>query len=99
MARKVFKYTITVTDGPQQLHIPVGASLVHVGSKTDGFIDIWVVVDESSLDNTASRTFQVFGTGHPIPEDAQYCGTSIQGGNVSLHNGTFVWHLFERLVD
>lgn len=97
MARKVFKYTLTATiEEPQQVHMPVDATIVCVGSKNAGFIDIWALVDEDSTEHTMPRTFQVFGTGVPIPADAQYLDTSVQD---SLHNGNRVWHLFERLAD
>lgn len=100
MARKVFKYgPIVVADGPQQVEMPVAAKIAFVGSKNDGFVDIWAVVDEDAMDNNVVRTFQIFGTGHPIPEDAQYMGTSIQSSGSVMVNGTMVWHLFERLAD
>jgi len=100
MARKVFKYgPVVVTDESQQVHMPVDAKICFIGSKRDGFIDIWAIVDVDAVDHTSPRTFQVFGTGHSIPEDAQYMGTSIQGTPMTLQNGSLVWHLFERLAD
>lgn len=100
MARKVFRYgPVVVTDGPQQVEMPVSATIVNVGSKTTGFIDIWAIVDEDAIEQTTVRTFQVFGTGHPLPEDAQYVDTSIQDGPFGMQNGSMVWHLFERLAD
>lgn len=100
MARKVFRYgPLEIAEGPQQLHLPVNAKIIHVGNKTNGFIDIWALVDEDAAEHTAPRTFQVFGTGHPIPEDAQYCGTTIHGVSITVQNGSLVWHIFERLID
>lgn len=80
----------------QLIHMPSTAKIVFVGSKSDNFVDIWAVVDEDDT-STRARQFQIFPTGAPIPEDAQYMGTSVQDS--SLQNGNRVWHLFERLAD
>lgn len=100
MARKVFKYgPLEIKDDVQLIHLPVSAKIVHVGSQSNGYISIWAIVDEDSTEVTSVKQFQIFGTGHPIPEDAQYVGTSIQGTPVTLQNGSLVWHVFERLAD
>lgn len=95
MARKVFRYgPLDLSEDPQQIHIHVGAKIVHVESKHDGFIDIWAEVPEDT-NVTSVRTFQLIRTGYPIPEDAQYIDTSIQ----THINGMGVWHVYERLAD
>lgn len=98
MARKVLRYGPLEVDNeePQQVHMPINAAIIKMDSKSKGFVDIWAVVDEDAVEHTTTRTFQVFGTGVPIPEDAQYFETSIQD---FLHNGTRVFHVFERLAD
>lgn len=101
MARKVYRYgpLEIANEDPQQVQLPVNAKISFVGSKTDGFIDIWAVVDEDAAEHTATRTFQIYGTGEPLPEDAQYLDTIIQATLVSFRNGSRVWHVFERLAD
>ena len=101
MARKVFKYgPLEIgNDEPQQVHLPVNARVVFMGSKTDGFIDVWALTDEEGSEHTQARTFQIYATGEPLPEDAQYCETIIQETVTAFRNGSRVWHVFERLVD
>lgn len=101
MARKVFRYgpLEIAKEEAQLVHIPVNAKIVHVGSKSDGFIDIWAIADEDAVDTTAPKYFQIFGTGEPLPEDAQYLDTIVQATLTSFRNGSRVWHVFERLAD
>ena len=77
--------------------IPKGARLVHVaretinpGSLSEGGATLWFEVD---IEREAEpRVFEVFGTGHNIPDDA------------GVHVGTvidppLVVHVYERLTD
>lgn len=48
---------------------------------------IWVLTPDPDPDTTRLREFQIVGTGHEVPEDATYCGTSV--------HEFFVWHVFE----
>lgn len=98
MARKVYRYgpLEVIDEEPQQVLMPVDSKVVHVGSKRDGYIDIWAIVDEDS-EVSRVRTFQVFRSGVPIPEDAQYIDSSVQSS--AIQNGNRVWHVFERLAD
>jgi hypothetical protein len=86
--RKVWKYTIPVTGVPHGIQVPIGARPVHVaaGNRPDEVL-MWVEVDADSPD--VHRVFQVFGTGHPIPEGWEYVGTAPTPF-------ALVWHLYER---
>jgi hypothetical protein len=53
--------------------------------------EIGVIVEfwaEHHGEHAVERTFQVFGTGHPIPASAQWWGTTPRALGL-------VWHLFE----
>lgn len=97
MARKVWRYPLEVKEGPQQLQWAVKGKIIHVDSKTFGYVDLWVEFDDS--EEVATRTFQIFGTGWEITDDAQYIGTSVQRTqNPDQFNEIKVWHVYERLV-
>jgi len=53
-------------------------------------LDMWALVDPTTA--TEPRTFQIVGTGNPIPpEHSRYIGT------VPTHGGQLIWHIFEKL--
>jgi len=90
--KTIWKYKVQVTDIFTIKNIPEEAQVLSVQiDQKDDMPYLWALVDD---DNAPSeRTFEVFGTGNPIPVDMGiervYIGTFQQGG--------FVWHLFERL--
>ena len=86
-SRKVFKYSIKPALAiPQEAAMPRGARIVHAAEQ-DRSICLWAEVDED--EKTRVRLFQVFGTGHDIPENAAHRGT--------VHMTPFVWHVYELL--
>lgn len=84
MSRAIWKYEFEVTDIVQAYDIPQGYSIVHVEAQ-GRHVCMWVDVNVER--EKTERTFQIFGTGHPVPDDAAYIGTA--------QIGSFVWHLFE----
>lgn len=60
-------------------------NVLHVHSRMKGTVEFWAEFQENAPG--VPRTFQVFGTGHDIPEDAKYVGTAM--------DHPYVWHLFE----
>jgi len=84
--KRVFKYELS--QSTKTLEIPGGARIVNVNGQ-NGVVCLWAIVDsENSLEK---RTFQIYGTGHPIEDDRAeaYVGTA--------HVAPFVWHVFELL--
>jgi hypothetical protein len=53
----------------------------------DGVVEFWTHFSGDKY--TMTRTFQVFGTGHPVPEDAEWRGTT------GRTRSGLVWQLFE----
>lgn len=89
MTLQVFRYRIP-TDGTTRtykLRGPVVA-LQQAESDAPDEVDIWA--EHRSSNVLLSRTFQVFGTGRHIPEDAQYIGTTLRDPD----NGD-VWHIYD----
>jgi hypothetical protein len=54
---------------------------------------IWALVDTEN--GFEERTFEIFGTGHEIPDDG---AERIFLDTFQLHNGMFVFHAFEKVV-
>lgn len=61
---------------------------VAVGARQMGLVGFWAEHDDSAAG--ADRAFQVFGTGHPLPDGARWVGTCLVQG--------LVWHLYEIQV-
>lgn len=71
-----------------EIEMPAGAELLHVGLDPDGESCVWVKVNPDALLET--RRFVVTGTGHPLPsEPHKYIGT--------WRAERFIWHLVELL--
>jgi len=74
------------------LEIPKGAEILCADTQ-ENTLCLWALVDPEA--ETEIRTFQIFGTGHPIDCDMgierNYIGTAQKMG------GSLIWHVFERL--
>lgn len=72
------------------LELPVGSSILHVGEKSDGSLNLWVL-QAAGAAKLEKRTFYIFGTGHGIGtmENRKHIQTIIDRDD-------FVWHLFEE---
>ncbi len=90
--KTVHRHTVPVDDKDHTFHLtsnPHAVAAVRVGGRH--VVEFWVEHhghDHNGRDYAVPRTFQVFGTGHPIPADAKWWGTA---GRVD----GLVWHLYE----
>lgn len=86
--RRVLRFEIPIDDQPHKL--PSGR-VVMVSENRRGFpnrVEVWVDTEEGeNLARGTSQKLQVFGTGHPVPEDALWVG--------SCRADPLVWHVFE----
>lgn len=78
---KIFKETLPVDD---RWRIRTGRYPLHVGLEAPGVLAFW----RADHDDSASREYRVFGTGHEIEDACAYEGT--------VQDPPFVWHLFSR---
>lgn len=85
MRDSIWKFSLRVTQAPQQIEVPTGAIIRHIGEQ-DGSICIWMEVTQSAPKE--KRKFLVMGTGWELPEDRNYVGT--------VQMGSFVWHVYEN---
>lgn len=85
--KHVWKYLLQVRSGSQEIEIPEGATLLHAAQQSHGEISLWfeaiITEDEPILQG---HWFQVFGTGHAIPEPLTWVATT---------PGLYVWHVYE----
>ena len=89
MTRRIYKYTLEVTD-VQDIQLPVDAQILTVQTQ-HGAPQLWAIVDADSK-RTRTRRLVIHGTGHPVHEHADigcYLGT------FQLHDGRLVFHVFE----
>lgn len=85
----VWKYPLHLQDEVQELMVPAGADLIHVGEQ-NGSPRLWFLVDTKKP--KMKRTFRVYGTGHEINgqlESMSHVGTTV------ARFGGWVGHVFE----
>lgn len=87
MARVVHKFAVSFLGDLGPVQMPVGAEVLHADCQGNQ-VFVWALVDPDAEMET--RRFGVFGTGHPVPEDARHIGTCIE------RNWGLVWHVFEE---
>lgn len=83
--RKMYRYVVSVDDQPHVVrlsHSPVAVAALGAWS-----VEFWAEHTEGA--SQTERAFQVFGTGHPLPEDARWVGTCAR-----TESG-LVWHLYQ----
>jgi hypothetical protein len=86
--RTVYRYVVPVNDAAHDIELT--GPIVHVASRDHRLVEFWAIAGENE---PMVRTFQVFGTGGPLPYNAAYIGTTLAASQDQL-----VWHLFELLV-
>jgi hypothetical protein len=82
--RRMFRYTVPVDD--QEHVIPLSHSPVAIAADLFS-VEFWAEHTEGTPQ--VKRAFRVFGTGHPLPEDAEWVGTAPRTPEGA------VWHLYE----
>jgi hypothetical protein len=64
------------------------AKVCLVGLAPEGKYCIWV--EDTPNPHNGVRRFEIYGTGHEIPDDAKHVGSFVEA--------SFVWHVYERLA-
>lgn len=90
MARYIYKYQVPI-NGQTQLLLDEGVEILSVLLQYDEQyledVIVFYAYCTDGVPNGKPRTFEVFGTGHEIPENAVHRG--------SAKDGVYVWHLME----
>jgi hypothetical protein len=79
VSRRMFRYSVPIDDHPHIVElsgISDAYGPLHVANADDLAVEFWAEHDDQAL--TRPRVFQVFGTGHALPEDAAWIGTCDQ---------------------
>ena len=88
MSKAVFRYEIPLDDKAHPIppgmpvHFEVGRRIAHVG-------ELWLEV-YGGIPKSPTHEYQVFGTGHLIPDDFEFIGTA--------REDPFMWHLYRREI-
>ncbi|MDJ0952456.1 MAG: hypothetical protein QNJ81_02130 [Acidimicrobiia bacterium] len=64
---------------------------------SDGHRDlcVWYEVLPENVDEEGDILYEVFGTGHQIPDDQVWIASCVHKAGIA---GTFVWHLYREMV-
>jgi hypothetical protein len=81
---RIWKFRLEITDS-QQVKMPEGARVIHVGLDPQGELCMWAEVMVQN--KQTERTIYVVGTGHVVSPNAKYLG--------SVTMNPFVWHVYE----
>jgi hypothetical protein len=95
--KRIWKYILPIRDGVQEIDMPKGAIIRHIGDQPNfgHQIQIWAEVDDQETERF-ERKFQVFGTGHPIAPTEHFEEEFAYTGSVITAGGSLVWHVYER---
>lgn len=89
--RRVFRWVVPVNDWAHKIG---GGDVVMVDSRgTADVVEVWtieVVNDKTLVSLHPERRAQVYGTGHPVPHDAEHVGSTL------TPDGVLVWHVFRE---
>lgn len=82
----VQKFDVALVSGPQNIKMPVGSEILHIGRQRSGLC-IWALCD--SVADIYMRVVQVVGTGDHLDflKKENYLGTVVEH--------IYVWHLFD----
>jgi hypothetical protein len=88
--RAVWRFEVPVDDDAHVLELPTHFGVhppLHVAARDARFVEFWIEAIEDY--GTLSRhVLQVFGTGHDLPENAEWRGTAVAPYGL-------VWHLYQ----
>jgi hypothetical protein len=89
----MFRYEVPVDDHPMRIVVNGEIRKVATQVPTPGrpsIVEFWAEDTTPVPDGTLlQRTFQVFGTGQPLPDGAEWRGTT------DRDRSGWVWHLYE----
>ncbi|WP_181785087.1 DUF7352 domain-containing protein [Streptomyces phytophilus] len=92
MPRRMLRHWLLVNDKPTRIEtggpvVRAAAGRLGIGPNAQHIVEFWA---EGSLETDGTvRTFQVLGTGHALPDGAQWRGTTARTPE------GLVWHLYE----
>ena len=89
--RTIYKYEIPV-DG-NLVSMPIDSQILSVGAQGESIV-LWVEVDTERPE--CHRYFEVFGTGHAIPDNRMHSDMGVSRKFIgTVFMGPFVWHVYE----
>lgn len=83
--KAIWKFPFKVND-TIKIYIPEGAKFLSVQTQ-DGVPCLWALVEPDAP--KVLMLFDIYGTGHPMPDDP-----GVYIGTFQLHGGALVFHLF-----
>jgi hypothetical protein len=87
MSRTIHKFHLAPGTMPQRHE-----RFLHAGIDPAGRPCVWLEVRPDEPESGIVREFQMFGTGHVVPDEGwEHCGSFV--------DGPFVWHIYGRAAE
>ena len=90
---QIWKYEIRAITDVVELSMPVGAEVLTVQVQR-GMPCIWARVNPAAP--RVLRMFRIVGTGYDLPVPPWPCRLEYMG-TFQMHDGNFVWHVFQEI--
>lgn len=85
--RRMYRYTVPVDNEAHEVEMSSTTDPVAVAASDGLRVEFWAECLRRAPQ--ARRSFRVFGTGDPLPDDARWAGTCARTSD------GLVWHLYE----
>lgn len=90
--RRIYKYKLEIAKNMQEITMPLGAQIMHIGAQNNTDLSIWCLVNPTQ-EEMKVRKFMVLATGDEFKIDDGKFYRFI--GTVLFDGGSFVVHVFE----
>jgi hypothetical protein len=92
----IHRFELPVDDRPHGIDLT--GDILHVASRRPGAVDVWYQARPDGMESMR-RSFQIVGTGQPIPTHLAIDTIGRHHGTAISPDGQLVWHVLENLCD
>lgn len=85
--KTIWKFPLPDIAEEAEFKVPLRSKPILFGLDPQGILAVWYLIPNTNSP-TERRVLRVTGTGHPVPDNVVYVGSTVDNG--------FVWHLWER---
>lgn len=92
----IHRAELPIDDRPHGIDLT--GEILHTASRRPGALDVWYQARPAGMD-PMRRSFQIVGTGQPIPAHLGLYLHSTHAGTAITPDGALVWHVLENHCD
>ncbi|MFF1444165.1 hypothetical protein [Streptomyces sp. NPDC058295] len=89
----IHRYELPIDDRPHGIDLT--GDILHAAVRQPGVVDVWYQPRPASME-PMRRSFQIVGTGHPIPTHFGAFLTGVHKATAITPDGQLVWHVLEN---